>query len=99
MQLPNPESRTLEVVQQEHNNVAFEVGIVNYQISCLNQKLDVLYPKMLALNEEGAKLMKEKNNGSQPTAPSQDAKSEAATNADPDNVPPIPVPEESNLQV
>lgn len=50
--------RSLEQVQQEHNNTAFRVGVVNYQIRCLKDELSVLYPKMLVLNEEGAAIMK-----------------------------------------
>lgn len=56
-QSPTTTTRTIEQVQQEHNNVAFRVGVVNYQIKCLEDELAVLYPRMLLLNEEGAKLM------------------------------------------
>lgn len=52
--------RTLEQVTGEHNQVMFQIGIERYRIECSNRAIEKLLLDGLALNEEGAKLMKEK---------------------------------------
>lgn len=63
--------RTLEQVQNEHNQTAFQLGIETYRIKCAEENIKKLLDKMLILNEEGAKLMKEKENESKSSAGNQ----------------------------
>jgi 2C-methyl-D-erythritol 2,4-cyclodiphosphate synthase len=53
-------SRTVEEVTKEYQQKAFEVGNISYQIHCLTQDLEKHYEKMIALNQEGARLMSER---------------------------------------
>lgn len=71
--------RTLEAVHQEHNQTAYEIGVERYKIECANTLINELLTKMLALNEEGAAIMKEtkenesknQNNGANGTEDAQ----------------------------
>lgn len=51
-------SRVLEEVQKEHNQTAFQAGIIGYQIDCLKREQNILHTKLLNLNEEGAAIQK-----------------------------------------
>lgn len=51
--------RTLEVIQNEHNQIMFQIGVERYRVQCSEKNIEQLLVKALAINEEGAAAMKE----------------------------------------